>query len=69
MKKISEWLSKNSELVFHALVGLIFWGSIFNAIFFSFFLMPEVTYLAIIPYSIGLIFGIIAKYRGWTWIN
>ncbi|MFL2697663.1 MAG: hypothetical protein ACJ0F4_00510 [Gammaproteobacteria bacterium] len=69
MKRISEWFSENFELMSYALLGLIFWGSIFNAILFSFIPAPEITFLTIIPYLLGLVFGIIAKYRGWSWIN
>jgi hypothetical protein len=44
--------------------GLIFWGSVFNAIAIQF----EVMLSSLIWYSCGLALGLIAKIRGtWLW--
>ena len=44
--------------------GLIFWGSVFNAVANHY----EILSSPLLWYSIGLLFGIIAKLRGtWLW--
>lgn len=70
MKKISEILSENIDLISYSMLGLVFWGSIFNAILLAFF--PDFggsLIISSLPYFVGLIFGILAKYKEWSWIN
>ena len=70
MKKISEILSENIDLISYSMLGLVFWGSIFNAILLSFF--PDFggsLVISSLPYFVGLIFGILAKYKEWSWFN
>tara|TARA_B100000530_G_scaffold327199_1_gene266727 strand:- start:368 stop:580 length:213 start_codon:yes stop_codon:yes gene_type:complete len=70
MKKISEILSKNIDLISYSMLGLVFWGSIFNAILLSFFPgFGGSLIISSLPYFVGLIFGILAKYKEWSWIN
>jgi len=70
MKKISEILSKNIDLISYSMLGLVFWGSIFNAILLSFFPgFGGSLVISSLPYFVGLIFGILAKYKEWSWIN
>ena len=49
--------------------GLIFWGSIFNAIFNYFLGDSHSLALALTAYLLGLILGLLGKYKGWSWIN
>ena len=49
--------------------GLIFWGSIFNAISAHFFQSSNQFVFTLVAYLLGLILGLLAKYRGWVWIN
>ena len=70
MKKISEILSENIDLISYSMLGLVFWGSIFNAILLSLFPGFEGSLvISSLPYFVGLIFGILAKYKEWSWIN
>ena len=47
--------------------GLIFLGSIFNEFFIFNALNISVLNINLFPYLLGLIFGLVAKYRG-SWI-
>ena len=49
--------------------GVIFWGSIFNATSVHFFENSDQLVFSLLAYSIGLILGLLGKYRGWIWIN
>ena len=49
--------------------GLIFWGSIFNAMFLYFLSTNHSLGFALTAYLLGLILGLLAKHKGWTWIN
>ena len=49
--------------------GLIFWGSIFNAISERLFLDASSLIFLFLAYLLGLILGLLAKYKGWVWIN
>jgi len=49
--------------------GLIFWGSIFNAIFHYFLGDNHSLAFALTAYLLGLILGLLGKYKGWSWIN
>jgi len=49
--------------------GVIFWGSIFNATSAYFFQNSDQLAFSLFAYSLGLILGLLAKYRGWVWIN
>ena len=67
MKALVESLSDHIENWGMAGFGLIFLGSIFNE--FSLFNTLNISVLNInlFPYLLGLIFGLVAKYRG-SWI-
>tara|TARA_Y100000741_G_scaffold73268_1_gene53439 strand:+ start:624 stop:842 length:219 start_codon:yes stop_codon:yes gene_type:complete len=48
--------------------GLIFWGSIFNALAGKLGLLATSPNLTFLSFFIGFILGLIAKYRGtWLW--
>jgi len=49
--------------------GVIFWGSIFNAISTYFFQNSHDLSFTLLAYLLGLTLGLLAKYRGWVWIN
>ena len=49
--------------------GLIFWGSIFNAIFNYFLGDNHRVAFALTAYLLGLILGLLGKYKGGSWIN
>jgi len=49
--------------------GVIFWGSIFNATSTYFFLTSHDLSFTLLAYLLGLTLGLLAKYRGWVWIN
>ena len=49
--------------------GLIFWGSIFNAIFHNFLGDNHSLSFVLTAYLLGLILGLLGKYKGWSWIN
>ena len=67
MKELVESLSVHIENWGMVWFGLIFLGSIFNE--FSLFNALNISLLNInlFPYLLGLIFGLVAKYRG-SWI-
>ena len=67
MKSIIEFISAQIENWGMVGFGLIFLGSIFNE--FSFFNALNISVLNInlLPYLLGLMLGLIAKYRG-RWI-
>ena len=67
MQALVESLSDHIENWGMAWFGLIFLGSIFNE--FSLFNTLNISVLNInlFPYLLGLIFGLVAKYRG-SWI-
>ena len=67
MKALVESLSDHIENWGMAWFGLIFLGNIFNE--FSLFNALNISVLNInlFPYLLGLIFGLVAKYRG-SWI-
>ncbi len=49
--------------------GVIFWGSIFNAASTYFFQNSHDLSFTLLAYLLGLTLGLLAKYRGWVWIN
>ena len=49
------------------LFGLLFWGSIFVAALLYIFEANMI--VSLLGYALGLGFGLLAKYRGWSWIN
>ena len=49
--------------------GVIFWGSIFNATSTYFFQNSRDFSFTLLAYLLGLTLGLLAKYRGWVWIN
>ena len=48
--------------------GVLFWGSIFNAISVVILDDPNLI-ITLIAYSFGLLLGFAGKYKGWSWIN
>ena len=69
MNKLAETFS--SHLTNWVLVWfcLIFWGSICNAIFLTFFNFNSELYLNYSGYFVGLILGVFAKYKAWGWLG
>jgi len=64
MAKFNEILSNHIAKWNMVWFGLIFWGSVFNAVANHY----EILSSSLLCYSIGLLFGIIAKSRGtWLW--
>ena len=49
--------------------GVVFWGSIFNAALFSFLGGANNLVLIVLPYLLGLLLGLMGKFKGWSWIN
>ena len=64
MNKFNELLSNHIASWNMVWFGLIFWGSVFNAIAIQF----EVMLSSVICYLCGAFFGVVAKIRGtWLW--
>ena len=64
MAKFNEILSDHIAKWNMVWFGLIFWGRVFNAVAKHY----EILSSPLLWYSIGLLFGIIAKLRGtWLW--
>ena len=49
--------------------GVIFWGSILNATSTYFFQNSHQLAFTLLAYLLGLTLGLLAKYKGWVWIN
>jgi len=49
--------------------GVIFWGSIFNATLIFFLGGANNLVLTVLPYLLGLLLGLMGKFKGWSWIN
>jgi len=49
--------------------GVIFWGSILNAVLIYFFGEVSSPVLKVLPYLLGFLLGLVSKYKGWSWIN
>jgi len=49
--------------------GLIFWGSIFNVIFIYFLENGHGLDFTLTAYLLGVVIGLLGKYKGWSWIN
>ena len=49
--------------------GVIFWGSIINAALISFFGDTNNLVFKLLPYFLGLLLGLMGKYKRWSWIN
>tara|TARA_A100000164_G_scaffold198212_1_gene175913 strand:- start:521 stop:730 length:210 start_codon:yes stop_codon:yes gene_type:complete len=49
--------------------GFLFWGSIFSAFLIMFFQNISHSYLYVLGYFLGIIFGIFSKINKWSWIN
>ena len=67
MKALVESLSDHIENWGMVWFGLIFLGSIFNEFSLLNALNISVLNINLFPYLLGLIFGLVAKYRG-SWI-
>ena len=64
MAKFNEILSDHIAKWNMVWFGLIFWGSVFNAVANHY----EILSSSLLWYSIGLLFGLIAKFRAtWLW--
>ena len=62
-----EWLSQHLEQWGLVWFGLLFWGSIFGASLL--YIFQESFLISSSGYALGLVLGLIAKYRGWSWIS
>ena len=62
-----EWFSQHMEQWSLVWFGLLFWGSIFGAALL--YLFEANLVISILGYALGLGCGLLAKYRGWSWIN
>ena len=49
--------------------GIIFWGSIINAALIYFFGDTNNLVFKLLPYFLGLLLGLMGKYKRWSWIN
>jgi len=49
--------------------GVIFWGSIINAALINFFGDTNNLVFKLLPYFLGLLLGLMGKYKRWSWIN
>jgi hypothetical protein len=62
-----EWLSQHLEQWGLVWFGLLFWGSIFGASLL--YILQESFLISSSGYALGLVLGLLAKYRGWSWIS
>ena len=64
MNKFNELLMNHISHWNMVWFGLIFWGSVFNALAFNFGIDKNPLFF----YIIGFLFGLLAKFRGtWLW--
>ena len=49
--------------------GIIFWGCIINAAMIYFFGDANNLVFKLLPYFLGLLLGLMGKYKRWSWIN
>tara|TARA_X000001036_G_C19987183_1_gene524761 strand:+ start:250 stop:450 length:201 start_codon:yes stop_codon:yes gene_type:complete len=64
MNKFNELLMNHISQWNMVWFGLIFWGSVFNALAFNFGIDKNPSFF----YIIGFLFGLLAKFRGtWLW--
>ena len=47
--------------------GFLFWGSIFGATLL--YILEAGLLISLIGYGLGLLFGLLAKNKGWSWIT
>ena len=69
MDKLAERFSTHLENWGLFWFCLIFWGSIFNAIFLNFFNFNSEFYFNYLGFFAGLILGVLAKYKAWGWLG
>ncbi len=62
-----EWLSQHLAEWSLVWFGFLFWGSVFGASLVYFFEANLI--IALVGYASGLAFGLLAKYKGWSWIS
>ena len=62
-----EWLSQHIEQLALVLFGFLFWGSIFGATLL--YIFEAGLLISLIGYGLGLLFGLLAKNKGWSWIT
>ena len=62
-----EWLSQHLEQWALVWFGILFWGSIVVATLRYFF--EAGMNISLIGYGLGLLFGLLAKNKGWSWIT
>tara|TARA_B100000945_G_scaffold121291_1_gene96416 strand:- start:248 stop:445 length:198 start_codon:yes stop_codon:yes gene_type:complete len=65
MEKFLETILAYNKIWF----GLIFIGSVLNAVFQELLILSEVPYLSSISFLLGFVIGLIAHIRGkWLWV-
>ena len=62
-----EWLSQHLEQWALVWFGFLFWGSIFGATLL--YILEAGLLISLIGYGLGLLFGLLAKNKGWSWIS
>ena len=62
-----EWLSQHLEQWALVWCGFLFWGSIFGATLL--YIFEAGLLISLIGYGLGLLFGLLAKNKGWSWIT
>ena len=62
-----EWLSQHLAEWSLVWFGFLFWGSVFGASLVYFFEANLI--ISLVGYALGLVFGLLAKYKGWSWIS
>ena len=62
-----EWLSQHLEHWALVWFGFLFWGSIFSASLL--YIFEASLLISSIGYALGLLFGLLAKNKGWSWIT
>mgnify|MGYP001159647826 FL=1 len=62
-----DWFSQHMEQWSLVWFGLLFWGSVFGAALL--YLFEASNFVALAGYALGLTFGLLAKFKGWSWIS
>ena len=61
------WLSQHLGQWALVWFGFFFWGSIFGATLL--YVLEAGLLISLIGYGLGLLFGLLAKNKGWSWIT
>ena len=64
---MEEWISQHFDNWALVWFGLLFWGSIFGATLH--YIFEAGLLISLIGYGLGLLFGLFAKNKGWSWIT